>query len=218
MTEDELHDLLRAAAERYRPPPEPPLERIWSGVEARVFDRPVLALRPRRPWAVALRYAAVLIVGIGVGIALGRREGGKGEPDQAGAGPDGGRGGRNGVPTAFAAGPATLFVGVANNYLEQATALLIAVVGDLRSSGAIPAGTVSRAHDLLSTTRLLLDTSPPDPALHDLLEDLELVLAQVVRLPASRSGPEAALIRQTLDQREVLPRLTGLLADARTDY
>ena len=30
----------------------------------------------------------------------------------------------------------------------------------------------------------------------------------------ARPGPDAALIRQTLDQRDVLPRLTLLLADA----
>jgi hypothetical protein len=46
-----------------------------------------------------------------------------------------------------------------------------------------------------------------------LLEDLELVLAQIVQLPARPSAPDVSLIDQAVDQREVLPRLRVMLAE-----
>ena len=101
-------------------------------------------------------------------------------------------------------------MGVASNYLEQMTGLLIAVASDLRT-GQVPSGTIGNARELLSTTRLLLDSGVEDPRFRDLLEDLELVLAQVVRLRDATPALDAALIAQALDQREVLPRLTSYL-------
>ncbi|HKP29324.1 MAG TPA: hypothetical protein VJU15_07965, partial [Gemmatimonadales bacterium] len=101
-------------------------------------------------------------------------------------------------------------LGVASNYLEQMAGLLVTVAGDLRN-GQVPAGTISNARELLSTTRLLLDGGVDDPRFRDLLEDLELVLAQVVRLRDASPAMDAALIAQALDQGEVLPRLTSYL-------
>ena len=50
--------------------------------------------------------------------------------------------------------------------------------------------------------------------MHDLLEDLELVLAQVVRLQNdSTSHTELDLIRRALEQRDVIPRLRTAVAD-----
>lgn len=209
MNEDELRHLIQNAATRYRVPAEPPLDRMWDRIEARVFSPGVIPLRPRRRWLQPLAYAAVLVVGVGIGLLAGRTE----------RTPGASQGSVTERPADEPGTDITLvstpFVGIANGYLEQATALLIAVAGELRASGAVPQGTIVRARDLLSTTRLLLDTAPPDQSLHTLLEDLELVLAQVVRLPESPTAPDAALIHQTMDQRDVLPRLTVLLADTR---
>ena len=203
MDEEHLKELLQAAGSRYRVPPEPPLDRMWARIEARAFGAEAIRLRPAARWARPLAYAAMLVLGVGIGFVAAR--------SGVAPGPSG---------TELAVEPAsddaaTPFVGVASDYLEHATALMIAVASDLRTSGVVPAGTVTRAEDLLSTTRLLLDNAPADPTLQTMLEDLELVLAQVVRLPPSTTAPDAALIRQTLDQREVLPRLTVMLADAR---
>lgn len=203
MNEDHLKELLHSAGSGYRVPPEPPLERMWVQIEARAFGDGVTRLRPRARWTRPLAYAAMLLLGIAIGV-LGTRLGGAPVPSG------------DGLASAPASTDgATPFVGVASDYLEHATALLIAVASDLRTSGAVPAGTVTRAEDLLSTTRLLLDNAPADPSLQSLLQDLELVLAQVVRLPPSTTAPDAVLIRETIDQREVLPRLTVMLADAR---
>ena len=77
---------------------------------------------------------------------------------------------------------------------------------------------MNRAHDLLLTTRLLLDSpASADPRFRNLLEDLELVLAQVVRLQSDQSRAELDLIRQALEQRDVLPRLRTAVTDISAD-
>jgi hypothetical protein len=77
---------------------------------------------------------------------------------------------------------------------------------------------MNRAHDLLLTTRLLLDSpAAADPRFRALLEDLELVLAQVVRLQSEQRRDELDLIRQALEQRDVLLRLRTAVADISAD-
>ena len=68
---------------------------------------------------------------------------------------------------------------------------------------------VAAARDLLTTTRLMLDSpAANDPRLQPLLEDLELVLAQITQLPAEPGRKnEMDLINQGLNQRSVLTRL-----------
>ena len=181
-----------------RPAPEPRVDVMWREIESRAF-----APR-RRIWNIPLALAAVLVLGLGVGYWAGRREAGKaatpvatettGEASLASSRPSG----------------RTPFIGVASNYLQQMTGLLIAVASDLQT-GQVPSGTITNARELLSTTRLLLDSGVEDPRFRDLLEDLELVLAQVVRLRDASPAMDAALIAQALDQREVLPRLTSYL-------
>ena len=66
---------------------------------------------------------------------------------------------------------------------------------------------------MLTRTRLLMDSpAADDPAMHDLLEDLELVLMQVVRLQHG-SRTELELINRALEQRDVIPRLRTAVAD-----
>jgi hypothetical protein len=70
-------------------------------------------------------------------------------------------------------------------YLGQTVALLASLPAAARD-GQPDARFVTQAGELLSTTRLLLDSpaAASDPRLKNLLEDLELVLAQLSRLPA----------------------------------
>jgi hypothetical protein len=197
-----LEELMREAAPGYRPPPEPRIDTMWRRIEVRAFT-PAPASRWRTAWTGPLAMAAVLVLGLGVGFWAGRSR--APEPATQGAAADG--------TWQLASAGATPFVGVATNYLQQSTALMIAIAEDL-PSGSVPGATTARARDLLSTTRLLLDSDMRDLRLRDLLEDLELVLAQVVRLSETGQSADATLITQALDQREVLPRLTSYLADA----
>ena len=93
-----------------------------------------------------------------------------------------------------------------SRYLGQAVALLVALPSS--SEYEPDHKLIERAGDLLSTTRLLLDSpAAEDPELKVLLDDLELVLAQVVRLSSKRPRQELELITDALEERDVLPRL-----------
>ena len=52
-----------------------------------------------------------------------------------------------------------------------------------------------------------------DIAMKKLLQDLELVLAQVARLPKSRQQDEMSLITNALEERDLVPRLRSAVAD-----
>jgi len=107
-----------------------------------------------------------------------------------------------------------------SRYLGQAAALLIALPAET-NVGRPDESFIKRANELLLTTRLLLDSqSGSDPGLRNLLEDLELVLVQVVRLEKERSPSrrtEMELIQQALDQRDVIPRLRTAASEYAAD-
>ena len=69
------------------------------------------------------------------------------------------------------------------------------------------------ARDILSNTRLLLDSpAADDPARRRLLQDLELVLVQMVqRSPEAGAGDERAQINRSMERTQVLTRLRSAL-------
>ena len=72
----------------------------------------------------------------------------------------------------------------------------------------------SQASDLLVTTRLLLDSQAgADPRLHDLLEDLELILAQIARIQHAQGPDELHFITEALQERDLVPRIRALAAE-----
>jgi hypothetical protein len=211
MDEKELERRLNELHESWRVAPEPPLEQMWMRIAAEAF-----APAPPRRWLrTLLPLAATLVVGIGIGQLappLFRRQplepAARAEAGVESGNPEtparlAGDGGNGGAP----------FVGVATDYLERVTALLVTLAEESR--GGLPVEhSKSQAMDLLSTTRLLMDGPQlTDPHLRELLEDLELVLAQIVRLPARHAARDVYLIDQALDQREVIPRLRVFLAE-----
>src|SRR2546426_366180 len=95
----------------------------------------------------------------------------------------------------------------AAQYLTRTEALLTGFRSETRS-GMPDAQFGRQARDLLGTTRLMLDSpAAQDARLKDLLEDLELVLAQIAQLPASNDRDDVQSINQGLEQRSVLLRL-----------
>jgi hypothetical protein len=218
--DDKLPEGLRKAAREYNAPPElkrPDLDEMWLAIEADAFDQPQAARsKPRAAgrtphaavWYSVQRLAplaAVLVLGVMIGrFALPREQSGV-------------------APTALAETPVDsiaipdVYQATTNRYLGQATALLVALPSEAGAAGGVDPYR-GRAHDLLLTTRLLLDSpAAADPRFRTLLEDLELVLAQVVRLQADQSRAELELIRQAMDQRDVLPRLRTAVADFSAD-
>jgi hypothetical protein len=103
---------------------------------------------------------------------------------------------------------------VATRHLQQTETLLASLSVD---AGATGTGEVSKwASDLLTQTRLLLASpAAQDPALRRLLEDLELVLAQVSAIPPARAQQEVELIQDGINQSGVLLRLRAATAGRR---
>jgi hypothetical protein len=99
-----------------------------------------------------------------------------------------------------------------SQYLGQTAALLVSLPSEVKAGHADQF--TSRAEDLLTRTRLLMDSpAADDPAMRSLFEDLELVLAQVVRLQTKGNQIELDLINRALEQRDVIPRLRTAAAD-----
>ncbi len=113
------------------------------------------------------------------------------------------------APRAPAAGSIYRFA--AAQTLGQAELLLTSFRAETRARGAVDPQVAEWAGDVLSSTRLLLDSpAGRDPKLRALLEDVELVLAQIVQLradPAGATRGDADLIDHALQQRDLLPRL-----------
>jgi hypothetical protein len=71
----------------------------------------------------------------------------------------------------------------------------------------------NQATELLTSTRLLLDSpAASDARFKDLLEDLELVLAQIAMLQSGRTRQEIDLITDALEERDVMPRIRSAVA------
>ena len=95
----------------------------------------------------------------------------------------------------------------AAQHLTAAEAMLTAFKGDL-SQGRMDAEMASWGKELLSNTRLLLDSpAARDPVRRKLLQDLELVLVQIVQLSPGASARDRDLIKGALTDDQVLTRI-----------
>jgi hypothetical protein len=129
--------------------------------------------------------------------------------DNDGKGPPKPKGGpeRNANPNLGDDVAATSYTVAASHHLTEAEAMLTAFKGDL-SQGRMDAEISSWGKDLLSNTRLLLDSpAANDPVRRKLLQDLELVLVQIVQLSPRSSARDRDLIKGALTDDQVLTRL-----------
>jgi hypothetical protein len=196
MTDERFDALMRDAARTYnRPPDEPPTAEMWEAIrdsglprrgQAFIQDSGSRNKRSRAFLVPAMRAAALLIVGIG----LGRGSVLLSAPRDAAPG-------RAEDPYRFAT----------NAYLGETANVLFTLPTEMPASQT---GTdiAPRAEALLRQTRLLLDSpAAADSNTRSLLEDLEVVLAQLNRLNASRQQLELDLLNSSLEHRAVLSRL-----------
>jgi hypothetical protein len=110
-------------------------------------------------------------------------------------------------PNAADDGATRAYTVAAAQHLTEAEAMLTAFKGDL-SRGRMDAQIASWGKDLLSNTRLLLDSpAARDPVRRKLLQDLELVLVQIVQLSPGSSARDRDLINGALTDDQVLMRL-----------
>lgn len=201
MNDDERDAMIRRLAHDSLQPPPAPREEIWrriemerkAGTTGRRADGPTVTKLPVR-WArvlVPLALAATLALAFGLGRMTANSPG----PQVAGT---------PGRPMAEPSTTAHRLV--AAEYLGRTEVFLT----DFRAAASTgqPDETASReARRLLGTARLLLDSpAAEDVRLRALLEDLELVLAEIAQLQRERRE-DLNLITDGLDQRGTLGRL-----------
>jgi len=207
MKDEQFEALMRDAAHTFRTPSEPDLDEMWQGIEREMSDTRQRDNETTRRLVsrVSLSRVSVIAATLIIGISLGRLS----------------------MRTVAVPTPTTKVAAIPSDsslaapydvetsrYLGQTAALLIALPSEVRA-GRADDQFVSRASELLTRTRLLLDSpAANDNQMRNLLEDLELVLTQIVRLennPSSRT--ELDLINRALEQRDVIPRLRTAVAD-----
>jgi hypothetical protein len=205
MSHDELERLIDASRE-YNQPPEPPREEMWAVIRdglpigdpldldsRRAVRRRRRQLRRWTPWAVGLAAAATLAVGFGLG-RLTR------EPGPAPAS----------ETAATEAGPSLPVRLAAADHLGEAEAMLTMYRAADRSDDRM--ATATWARDLLSTTRMLIDSRVgEDPELAQLLSDLELVLVQIASTSAGDER-EQEMIEDGMEQLQLMAKLRAAAA------
>ena len=192
MNDDRFEELLRQAARDYHRPPETPRAALWARIEAARRQRRakprVIPLAPLWRWGLCL--AAVLLLGVAIGRRIRPRD--EAPPPTSGV---------------AAASSDVAYQLAAAQYFGRTETLLAGFRADARA-GRLDSQFVAQARELLSSTRLLLDSpAGRDPRLKPLLEDLELLLVQIALLPTGRGSEDVELITQGIDQRSVLTRL-----------
>jgi hypothetical protein len=211
MMDDRFDDLLRDSAREYNDPPETPREELWQRiVAAREGEkaapkekteklvlpfRRLRGIRPNRPLTWAAGIAAVLALGIGLGRMSVH------QPATVAI-----------TAPAPASAGATRVSGVAyrvatTEHLSQSEAFLTLFRASVRDKGNERLASAT-ARQLLATNRLLLDSPAADDArTRLLLQDLELVLAEIAQLSPQPRSRDLELIKEGLEQGGVLSRL-----------
>jgi hypothetical protein len=217
MNDERFDKLMNDAAEHYnRPPDLPPYEEMWESIEDQLnasrpeeqpYPRPFLVPQ-RKHWLSSswLRMAAILILGIALGRASAVLMSEPAAPAGAGV-----------QETAVALTANKEVRGrdfdYTHDYLGETAALLISLPEKLRADRPDPDFAARADNLLLQTRRLLESPAAADPTLRVLFEDLEMVLIQVVRLQSDPNPTKKDLLKQALEQRDVMPRLRNAVAD-----
>jgi hypothetical protein len=190
-----MNELLQDAGRTWLAPPEADYDAMWSRIEREAFAdrRPALRTPSWRTFSIGL--AAALALGIGLGRFLSQ----PGPTDVRVASVD--------APT-----PASGYDRVASELLGRTVLLLSALPTEVRNAGAGDRF-ATQAMELLTSTRLLLDSpAAQDVRMKSLLDDLELVLAQIAMLQSGRTNEEIDFITDALEERDVVPRIRSAAA------
>jgi hypothetical protein len=210
MLDDRFEDQLRDAARGYNSPPETPRDLMWEQIVAARPERAeqaegaaavkaekelgrVLMFRSFRHLRLPAAIAALLALGIGLGRLTAPRPESPAQP---------------GVLAEVSPRAADLPYRIATaEHLGQSETFLTLFRASLRQNGNAHLAS-STASQLLATNRLLLDS----PAANDkrtrlLLQDLELVLAEIAQLSGRSRSPDLELITEGLEESGVMSRL-----------
>lgn len=196
---DRLDPELRELLSSYNEPQRPPLEEIWTGVEAQL-DAAAPTPTPRMTGGLRRRLLP-MVSGLAAALLFGFMAGRLSSADRT----------EPGVVEAMARNDSLYeamapYRQTASRYLGQTAVLLLALESSF--DGRVDSTMTRRAGELLTTTRLLLDSpAAQDDQMRNLISDLELVLAQINRLDPRTVAAELELITDALRDRELLPRI-----------
>lgn len=200
MLDDRFDDQLRDSAREYNTPPVTPKEEMWAAIQARRAEgtektevTPLRRLRPLRPLRWPVGIAALLALGIGLG-RLTAPEPGPAPPVR--------------ITSATPPRPGDAAYRIAaTEHLGQSEAFLTLFRASVRRGGNEQLASAT-ARQLLATNRLLLDSpAASDTRTRLLLQDLELVLAEIAQLSPRPSSPDLDLITEGLERGGVMSRL-----------
>jgi hypothetical protein len=201
MMDDRLDEQLKELAADYNTPPETPRDTMWMAIQAgRTAKKPATPVGRNRVIWFGLAAAALLALGIFIGRGF-QKPGNTNTQTATGQGPDS-TDSRPSVSTGRAYHIAAV------QYLGETEEFLTSFRADLKQGGVDKAA-AERARQLLSANRLLMDSpAGEDPKIKPLLQDLELVLAEISQLTTTKSArEEAGLISEGLEEGGLLPRL-----------
>lgn len=227
MSDEKFEEFLQRGSASYNEPPaRVPRDEMFAAITAMRAERRrpgvegrTVGARVSIPRAALIGMAATLVIGVAIGrYALSERRG-------AGSGAAMVRDGRPAIAAGGADRPSSPVAetGHASAYARAATAELARAEALLTAYGAPARGTPASAgvdrqlsawaRDILSNTRLLLDSpAADDPVRRRLLQDLELVLVQMVqRSPEADAAGERSHIDRSIERTHVISRLRAAL-------
>jgi hypothetical protein len=201
MNEEQLDTLIATARRTYNDPPPSDLDRLWRGVSRR---------RRLRGFRISGRVVGAAAV-LGLVFTLGRMSVMPSPSDVEITDP---------VVAVDLPGDAEMVqprrteaYDATTSMLLGESAMLLSAIRVSNESAAMDKEFSRQAISLLGTTRLLIDArGQGDPRLRDLLQDLELVLAQIARLQPSGAREELELITDALRQQNIVPRIHRVAA------
>jgi hypothetical protein len=197
IAEEKFNEALRDLARDYNQPPMiVPRDAMWAAIVAGQRRKQPRAMIFVRRFA-SLAAAAVVLLAVGIGVGRVTAPHVLTPPTAASTRAT------STVPDAYTVATA--------QQLVQAQALLTAFNASERDAKA-DAHLAAWARDLLSNTRLLLDSpAGQDPHRRQLLQDLELVLVQIAALSPDAATTDRDAIAQTLKDAQVLPRIKAAI-------
>ena len=199
MSEEKFEAWLKENADDYhRPPGDVPRDEMWNAIVRARQARPV-PMRGRWSliadrWPMAI--AASLLIGAGIGLGYWMRGPSDVQPAITVTGPQ--------TPDSVISNTTYDVASVA--HLTAVESMLTAFRSDQQTETQ---ATLQRlARDLLSTTRLLMDSpASENAARRQLLEDLEYVLAQIVLLDPKAPAEDRAMVDRAIAREQVLTRI-----------
>jgi hypothetical protein len=201
MNEERMEQLLQEAGAEYNLPPETPRELMGERVRAaregqrgRGAEGQTVKVHRFPIWRVAVGLAAVLAAGIAIGRFTAPSE--PGESIASGV-----------IPEETLIGQNVAYQMATTDHLSEVEMFLMTFRAEARAGSVQEAEWTGPARRLLLTTRLLQGSSSGDDVpLSNLLDDVELVLAQIAQFSADRTE-DLEFIDQGIRQRGVLLKL-----------